>query len=587
MLALLSRLWRQISFRRKTQLAVLFVLMIIVSIAEMISIGAVLPFLGVLTAPEWVFGRRAVQPLIHVLGLTEPAQLVKPLTILFAIAALISGGLRVALYWAQTRLGHAIGADFSISIYRRTLYQPYDIHLGRNSSEIISGITMKADSIVYQAVLPCLVILSSGMLLTAILLTLLAMEPIVAFATFGGFGLIYAFTILVTKNRLMRDSNLIDREHTQVIKAVQEALGGIRDVLIDGTQEVYCKAYQNADQRLRRAHSSIIIIGGSPRYIVEALGMALIAILAYVLASQSDGLSGAIPIMGALALGAQRMLPVLQNGYASWSTMRGGQESLRAALGLLEQPMPAYSIEYKSGRVSFDQQIALEGVGFRYAEQSPWVLRGLNLTIAKGSRIGFIGNTGSGKSTLLDIIMGLLSPSEGWLKLDGHVIAKENCRAWQMCIAHVPQTIFLADASIAENIAFGVPVGEIDFQRVKHSAKSAQISDAIESWEDQYGTLVGERGVRLSGGQRQRIGIARALYKEANVIIFDEATSALDSDTENAVMEAINSLGKELTIIMVAHRLSTLRSCTQVVELANGTVKSIGTYQQLVEFREK
>jgi ATP-binding cassette subfamily B protein len=262
--------------------------------------------------------------------------------------------------------------------------------------------------------------------------------------------------------------------------------------------------------------------------------------------------------------------------------LRGGQESLADALDLLDQPLPPYADEPLPPPLPFKRGIALENLFFRYSPQGPWVLQGLNFEIPKGGRVGFIGSTGSGKSTLLDIVMGLLSPTNGRLAIDSVAVTEQNHRAWQAHIAHVPQTIFLADTTIAENIAFGVAPDQIDHDRVREAAQKAQIAETVESWDEQYATLVGERGVRLSGGQRQRIGIARALYKQADVIVFDEATSALDNDTELAVMQAIESLGDDLTILIVAHRLTTLKSCSKIIELNNGTVSRVGTYQAIV-----
>jgi len=304
--------------------------------------------------------------------------------------------------------------------------------------------------------------------------------------------------------------------------------------------------------------------------------------MAYLLATRPGGLDSAIPLIGTLALAAQRMLPLLQQAYSGWSSIRGSQAGLSDALELLEQPLPSYTNAPSARPLAFQQEITFDQVGFRYAENQPWVLQDLSLTIPRKARIGFIGATGAGKSTLLDIVMGLLTPSEGTLKIDGIIINTKDCRSWQTHIAHVPQSIFLTDASVSENIAFGVPLDQIDYSKICRVAQSAQIADTIESWPNGYETVVGERGVRLSGGQRQRIGIARALYKEADIIVFDEATSALDSDTEHTVMDSINNLGSDLTILIVAHRLTTLRDCTQVVELAGGRVKRIGTYQEIV-----
>jgi ATP-binding cassette subfamily B protein len=256
--------------------------------------------------------------------------------------------------------------------------------------------------------------------------------------------------------------------------------------------------------------------------------------------------------------------------------------SLKDVLSLLDQPLPNYVYQTNNHSMSFNHFIGLKKIDFRYSPQSPYVLKDIDLKIAKGSRVGFIGATGSGKSTLLDMVMGLLYPTNGSMEIDNQEVTAGNYRKWQEHIAHVPQAIFLADSSIEENIAFGVPTDQIDHHRVKQAARQAQIADTIESWPDQYQTFVGERGIRLSGGQRQRIGIARALYKQADVIIFDEATSALDNETESAVMQAIEGLSKDLTLLIIAHRLSTLKNCTQIVELADGGIKRTGSYQEIV-----
>lgn len=579
---LLSRLWHHISPRRHGQFSLLLLLMIFASFAEIFSIGAVLPFLGVLTAPDRVFEYSAIQPFIQALGLTEPRQLLLPLTITFGLAALTAGTMRLLLLWASTRLSFATGADLSINIYHRTLYQPYAVHVARNSSEVINGISTKANGVIYNIIGPAMTLITASIMLSAILMALLFVDPVIALAAFGGFGMIYAFIIRLTRNRLLVDSQRIAHESTQVIKSLQEGLGGIRDVLIDGSQSTYCHIYCNADQPLRRAQGNSLFISESPRYGMEALGMLLIATLAYMLAHQSDGIAKAIPVLGALALGAQRLLPVLQQAYSAWSRIQSGHASLQDTLELLDQPLPEYATQPAAKALPFLQHIRLNKVSFRYSPQTPWVLKNIEFTIAKGSRVGFIGTTGSGKSTLLDTVMGLLQPTEGTLEIDGCPITESNSRAWQTHIAHVPQAVFLADSTIEENIAFGVPKDQIDHERIQQSARQAQIADTIEALPKQYQTVVGERGIRLSGGQRQRIGIARALYKHADVIIFDEATSALDNETEEAVMQAIEGLSHNLTILIIAHRLTTLKNCTQIVELGGCGILRTGTYQDVV-----
>lgn len=579
--SLLIGLWRHINQHRRRQVKFLLALMLIASVAEIVSIGAVLPFLGVLTAPERIFEMPVAQPIIRLFGLTQPKQLILPLTIFFALAILVSAALRLLLLWVNTKLSFAIGADISMMIYRRTLYQPYAVHCARNSSQLIDGITGKANGIIYNIVVPTLSLISSGLILVAILATLIVVQPLIAFITFGGLGLIYAVIVMVSRKELMINSSRIACESTAVIKSLQEGLGGIRDVLIDGTQEVYCRTYHNADSILRRAQGRNIFIAGSPRYGLEALGVLVITTLAFYLVQQQGGISEAIPILGLLALGAQRLLPVLQQIYWSWAQIKSGQASLQDGLELLDQPLEEY-MKGSTTPLSFNKSIVLKGVGFRYCGQDAKALRHIDLTITKGSCIGFMGATGSGKSTLIDIIMALISPSEGSLEIDGQTITLSNHRAWQAHIAHVPQAIFLSDSSIAENIAFGIPRDQIDLSRVKRAAEQAQISCVIESWKNGYQTQVGERGIRLSGGQRQRIGIARALYKEAQVIIFDEATSALDNETEQAVMQAIEGLSKDLTLLIIAHRTTTLKSCNQIIELSNGCIKRVGNYFDVI-----
>ena len=294
---------------------------------------------------------------------------------------------------------------------------------------------------------------------------------------------------------------------------------------------------------------------------------------AYMMTQQESGMATAIPVLGALALGAQRLLPVLQQAYASYSTIKGSKSSFEDILNLLDQSLPEYADQPLPEPIPFAKEIKLNNLNFRYSEDAPWVLKNVNLSLKKGSRIGFMGVTGSGKSTLLDIIMGLLPATEGGLMIDNQTINNQSRRAWQAHIAHVPQNIYLSDSTIEENIAFGIAKELIDHQRVKKAAQQAQIAELIEEWKDNYQTFVGERGIRLSGGQRQRIGIARALYKQANVLIFDEATSALDDQTEKKIMDEIYQISQNKTLIIVAHRLSTIKGCDQVYKIENGAVE--------------
>jgi ABC-type bacteriocin/lantibiotic exporter with double-glycine peptidase domain len=569
---LLLRLWQHLSRRRRIQIGMLTGLMILSAFAEVVSLGAVLPFLGVLTDPDRVFKLPLVAELAQHFGITYANQLILPLTLTFSAAVLLAGAIRMLLLWTITRLVVASGADLSIEVYRRTLYQPYRVHLARNSSEVISGIIHKVNSVVFGVLLTSLTLISSIVLLVAIMLALIAIDPIVAtFAAFG-FGGSYVLITLMTRRSLHRNSQRIANEQTQVVKALQEGLGGIRDVLLDGTQPVYCNIYRQADLPLRKAQGNNSFISQSPRYIMEALGILVIAALAYGLSHQAEGFAKALPVLGALALGAQRLLPALQHIYSNWTSIVGSYASLVDIIELLNQPLQAEQLNSAPAKIILQNDIRFNAVRFRYSSDGPWVLDGFNLIIPRGARVGFVGSTGSGKSTTLDLLMGLLIPTEGEILVDDQCVSGNHLRAWQQSIAHVPQNIYLADTTLAENIAFGVPVNDIDMNRVQQAARQAQIADFIESHPEGYKAYVGERGIRLSGGQRQRIGIARALYKQASVLVFDEATSALDNDTEQAVMNAIEGLSRDLTILLIAHRLTTLHRCDIIVELENGKV---------------
>lgn len=578
---LLLLLWGKLSRQRKVQFWLVFILTLVSAVAEVISLGAVVPFLGVMVAPEKFFSNPFVYELAHLLGITSPDALLLPFAIAFAGAAVIAASIRMLLLWANTRLAFLTGSDISIEIYRRTLYQPFRVHLERNSSEVSASLNYKVGYTV-GILLQLLTLVSAVVQLIAVMMALLALNPTVATIAAVGFGSSYALISWMYKKKLAVNAERISKESTQVIKAVQEGLGGIRDVLLDGNQQFYCDIYRRADYPLRLAMGNNIFMAGSPRFAMEAIGMALIVGLAYSLSLQSGGIASALPLLGALALGAQRLLPALQQCYSAWAGIAGSRDALSDTLNFLEQPLPDCLISQELRPLVFKDKISFEGVFFQYSSNSGLIIDNLSLDIPRRARIGIVGGTGSGKSTVLDLLMGLIEPTQGAIRVDGTSIAGQNCRAWQQVIAHVPQTIYLADTTLAENIAFGVPREDIDMQRVVEAARQAKIAEFIESRPDGYNTFAGERGVRLSGGQRQRIGIARALYKQASVLIFDEATSALDNATEQEVMSAIEDLDRDLTVVIVAHRLTTIKYCDIILELSNGKLVAQGTYDQLL-----
>ena len=573
----LTRLWAHLNPKRRFQASLILILMVIASIAEIVSIGAVLPFLGVLTSPEVIFEHPYAEKMINFFEITSSDQLLLPVTILFIIITFVSASIRLTLLFLTTRLAFNTGSDLSVKIYQKTLHQDYMVHISRNSSEIINGIVSKISSITYDVINASLNLVSSVILIIGIVSAFFIIDTEIAIYSIGGFSLIYLFIIKLTKNTISQNSNKIAIESTNMIKALQEGLGGIRDVLIDGNQQVYCEIYRKADIELRRAHGINQFLGASPRFIVESIGMMLIVLLAYFISQRSTGMSAAIPLLGALALGAQRLLPVAQAAFHAVALILGAHSSLKDVLELLDQDIPNYELEGKPEPIPFDQNIELSNISFRYSNNSDLVIKDLSININKGSIIGFVGETGCGKSTLLDILMGLLTPTKGKLLIDGHQIEKGiDYRRWQRHIAHVPQFIYLSDGTIADNIILGANDQEIDYDRLREAVSGAHLLNLIESWPDKFNTIVGENGVKLSGGQRQRIGIARALYKNANVLILDEATSALDISTEKSIMNSIINIDTNITILIIAHRISTLDQCDQIIKL--NTKKEVKTY---------
>ena len=579
--ALFRRLWKHITPTRRLQFAGLMLLMITTSVAELLSIGAVIPFLGVLTAPHVALTHYWTQKLIYVFGSGIEDHLVFALTCLFIASILLSGFLRILLLWTQTRLGHALGSDFSVTMYHRTLYQPYSVHLSRNSSEVIAGISNKAKTIVGSTLLPIMTIMSSAMLLGSILFILLHIEPVATLSAFGFVVALYVMIFVIMRQRLINISRVTSDGQTQLIKVLREGLGSIRDIIINRAQFNYWKAYKAVDTPLRRAVANAQIISISPRYLIESLGMSLIAVIAYFLYdTDGSGKGGAIPVLGAIAMGAQRMLPLLQQAYSSLTLIRSGQISLSDSLDLMDQPLEPDPVN--SLTLPFERSIVFRNVTFKFSTDSPEVLHSLNVKISKGSRVGVVGRTGAGKSTFLDVLMGLLSPTKGELLIDGVVIDDRNRQGWLKHIAHVPQNIYLFDGTVEENIAFGELKENINRDRIRTAARGAHIADFIESLRLSYDSHVGERGVKLSGGQRQRIAIARALYRKADVVVFDEATSALDVETERQVMNEVDSLGIGCTTILVSHRLSALKDCDQIIEIDNGRIMRIGAYPDFI-----
>ena len=573
-------IWRHISRRRKWQALVSVILTLVGGVAEVVSLGAVVPFIVALTAPEKVLQNPVASRIAGWAGISAPREMIIPLSVLFCVAAVVAGILRVAQLWFNIRFAQVVGSDLCAEVFRRTLYQPYTFHLNQNTSTILTFVTQKV-SAVASGLQSTLNFSTSVFLGISIVGALLAINAPLALATAILLGFFYFVFARQSGFELRKNGEINARESVHYVKVLQESLGGIRDVLLDNSQEVFLNIFRRSERMARTASSKNYVIGSIPRFVLEPAALLVLVSVAAVLASSGTALATMLPLMGVLVFGAQRLMPTLQQAYQMYAMILNYNEVTREVLVALRQPLSIAAFSAAPPPLPFLDEIYLQHLSFRYGEASPLVLDRVDLRISKGSRIGFVGKTGGGKSTTVDLIMGLLLPTGGAIKVDGVELTGDRMRAWQRSVAHVPQSIFLADVSLAENIAFGVPLPSIDLPLVKYAARQAQIDEFIEQQALKYQARVGERGVRLSGGQRQRIGIARALYKRASVLIFDEATSALDSETELAVMQSIEQLSRELTIILIAHRVTTVERCEAVYEVAGGKIRLVDDVRRL------
>jgi len=577
---LLRSLSLHVSKPQKLQFISLIVLMSFSSVSEMITIGAILPFLMALSEPELLFSNEFLSPILLQFGYTSPDEVLLPATIFFVSSVVIAGILKLVLLYFINFTSHSLIANLGYVAFIKTLFQPYSIHISRNSSEVINSIVVKINGILQGVIIPILYLISSLITIIGILIVISLINYKIAFSILILLGLVYYSFLKITQNTVKKNSQDIASQTSEVLKVLQESFGGIRDIIIGNLEFVYGKIYKKSELAFRLSQASTSFIGQSPRYVIETFGIAIISIVAFIYTSNNslDTDLSIIPIIGSLALAFQKLLPLMQNVYASLISIKGIKDSLIDVLALLNQKV---DYEQNLSDLKFNQSIEIKDLSFTYEGRDKEVLSNINLIIPKGSCIGIIGKTGSGKSTLVDIIMGLLSPTSGSISVDNIKVNKANVRSWMSNISHVPQSIYLIDDSISKNIAFGIESRDINTQLVIKSSMQADINDIIDMLPNKYDTVVGERGVALSGGQRQRIGLSRALYKELPLIVLDEATSALDNKTESKVMNSINNLKVNPTIVIIAHRISSLKNCDFIIELENGKIKWQGTFDEI------
>ena len=571
-------LWRNLKKDKKFRILRLFIIMLICGLAELVSLSSVIPFLVVLTDPDKLNDIEFIGPLVDSIGIENKSILILAITLFFIVATIFTMVVRLLNIRLTGNTSASIGSDLSNKVYTNILYKPYTWHVNINSSNFLSDLTNNLTATV-TFITSALRIISSLIIIFFIIFGLVVINPKVAYIAFSFFSFAYILLAFIIRKKVSVNGIFLESSYKKQFKLLQESLGAIREVILSNNQKYFAESYTKIDKPIRFKEAQNAFYGQSPRFILESVSLILIAIVAYLLTTTEIQNSQVIAILGTFAVGSQRLLPSMQQVFSEWANMKVWAPMVKAVFPLIKKSGSQNNqSSYKNKeKYVLKKEIEFKNLSFSYNKYN-FVLKNINLSIRKGDKVGIIGETGGGKSTIINLLMGLLEPTSGDIFVDGmklNFFEDGFLNSWRSSISHVPQNIFLADSSIMENIAFGVDKKDIDFKKVKLAAKNAKIDVFINSLREGYRSLIGERGVRLSGGQRQRLGIARALYEDSKIIIFDEATSALDNSTENNVIKTINDLSKDVTLIMIAHRLTTLQECNVIYKVENSTIKKV------------
>ena len=568
MIKTLKNIFLHISKKRKNQFLLLLFITIVVSLFEMLSIASVVPFIKATTDENFLEEKYLILKFITISN-KEEAIIITGL--IFAFFIFINSILRCILIYISTKLANIVTAELSIKIYTASLFETYSEHISKQTSNIISAVTQKVYQ-TYYTISGVINFVSSIFILVALLSILILINPKVMFFSFIFFSFLYLIMVLLGKKILKKNSQIINDEQNRIIFNLQNGLGVFRDIILDKNHKYFIDIFARANLSKARSQAANEIIQQSPRHILEAMGIVLVVVLIIFwkfFLGNSNTIIEVFPILAALAVGAQKILPLINTLYQNLTVFKGNIYQVNEVVNILtkyeeKEKLKTLVIEQK---IKFNNLISFKNVNFSYKDSKEYILEDINFEIKKGSKVGIIGKSGEGKSTLLDLLMGLLEPKSGAIYIDGIKLSSSTISSWQSKISHVPQRLFLSDSSFLENIALGKLTKDIDFQKVESVSKKARLHDFITNFNKGYYEQVGERGIKLSGGQIQRVGLARSLYKNSEVIIFDEATNSLDIETERLIMKELYSLDKNLTIIIVAHRLDTLSQCDLIFEV--------------------
>jgi ABC-type multidrug transport system fused ATPase/permease subunit len=576
--------------RRRTMLV--FLVSLATALAEVGGVASVMPFIAVLSNPAVVESNQYLAWAYARFGFTDRQQFLFALGLLFFLLLVGSLALRAFGAWVLVRFTQHRSVTWSVRLVRAYLRQPYEWFLNRHSADLASAVLQEVDSVVTGALMPAMSVVAQGLIALLLLGLLIAVNPVVALIAGLGLGLTFGAISGTIQSRLRRLGGERRKANKARFHALQEAFSGVKDIKVGGLEEVATVRFATPARTRSAKLIEIGLLTQLPGYAMQATMFGGMILMLLYLLRVHGSFQEALPIISVYALAGYRLMPAAQRIFEELGKMQSSEASLdrlAADFATLERSAQAVGAEEaQSDRLRLRHTLTLHDVHYTYPRSERPALHGITMEIPVAHSIGIVGSTGSGKTTTVDLILGLLRPHAGVLDVDGVPVTDEAVRSWQRNIGYVSQSIFLTDDTVAANIAFGVKAAKVDFGAVERAARIANLHEfVVGSLPDGYATKVGERGVRLSGGQRQRIGIARALYHDPDVLVLDEATSALDSSTERAVMEAMRQLCGQKTVIIIAHRLSTVRHCDRIYMLEQGRIASEGTYDELLASNDR
>lgn len=584
--ATLQKIWAVLAPGERRKTVLMLGLIVLMAVAETAGVMSIVPFLSVLGRPDVIHENTWLQAAYQHFGFTDANSFIIALGSTSMVVVVASSLFKTVTLHVVNRFIYMLRHSLSTRLLSRYLHQPYEFFLTRNPAELSKNVLSEADQLTFSLLQPLSLLIAHGTVVLAMIVLIVAYDPLMAVGIVVAVGLLYGCIYMLVRSRLKHIGHARQHADAGRYQSCSEALAGIKDVKISHTADVWLSAYARNSRELSRHSATAETITASPLYIVEAAGYSGLILIALFLLLRSNDVAYVLPALGMYGFAAYRLLPAAQVMYRGFARLRFSDATLDSIHHDLA--LPDEAMRPSAATLRPQHEICLSGISYAYpSTPDKPVLNGLNITIPANTSLGIGGASGSGKSTLMDILLGLLQPQAGTLSVDGTPIDAGNLAAWQRAIGYVPQHIYLSDASVAENIAFGVPKNAIDMRAVEHAARVAQIHDFVMNDLPQgYATHVGDRGIRLSGGQRQRVGIARAMYRDPPVLLMDEATSALDGETEAAVNESIRALSGQKTVVVIAHRETSLASCDRVL-LIQPKSSQIGAWGCIAPTKER